>query len=121
MNNRFADSDNNFYNKYKLRPTEPVLTNYGKTKEIDAYVERLALYKSKYPDNIIFRNKNLHKDIKIEMNKIDENKASKTFYQDPKEVGITFHTMSPYTPTKKRDPPPNFGVHAVRNCNFIKI
>lgn len=64
--NKKMEADDNYYNKYKLRPTEPVLTNYGKTKEIDAYVERLALYKSKHPDNIIFRNKNLEKDLGIE-------------------------------------------------------
>ena len=28
----------NPYNKYKLRPTEPTMNNYGKTKELDAYL-----------------------------------------------------------------------------------
>ncbi len=104
----------NIYNKFKQRPTEPVLTNYGKTKEIDAYVERLAHFKTQHPDHIIFRNKNLNTDIKKELQKIDEGKASRTFYQDPKEQGITFTTMSPYTPSKKRDPPPNFSTVSVR-------
>jgi hypothetical protein len=108
-----VDSDNNFYNKYKLRPTEPVLTNYGKTKEIDAYVERLAMYKQRHPENIIFRNKNLQKDLKIEFEKRDEMNASRTFHEDPNAVGKTFYTMSPYTPTKPRDPPKNFAPMAV--------
>ena len=58
------------YNKYKIRPTEPVLTDYGKTKEIDAYIERLTAYKKTNPDHIIFRNHNLNKDIKVEVAKI---------------------------------------------------
>jgi len=116
--NKNFDTDLNFYNKYKLRPTEPVLTNYGKTKEIDAYVERLAMYKNKQPDNIIFRNKNLQKDLKIEFEKRDETSASSTFHQNPNDVGKTYFTMSPYTPTRARDPPKNFAPIAVRTLKM---
>ena len=111
--NKNFDTDNNAYNKYKLRPTEPVLTNYGKTKEIDAYVERLAMYKNKQPDNIIFRNKNLQKDLKIEFEKRDDTNDTRTFHQNPNDVGRTYYTMSPYTPTKAREPPKNFAPIAV--------
>jgi hypothetical protein len=55
-----------------VRPTEPVLTDYGKNKEIEAYVKTLVSYKDQNPNNIIFRNKNLHKDLKVEAAKIDE-------------------------------------------------
>jgi hypothetical protein len=116
--NKNFDTDLNFFNKYKLRPTEPVLTNYVKTKEIDAYVERLAMYKNKQPDNIIFRNKNLQKDLKIEFEKRDETSASNTFHQNPNDVGKTYFTMSPYTPTRARDPPKNFAPIAVRTLKM---
>ena len=71
------------------------------------------MYKTKQPDNIIFRNKNLQKDLKIEFLKRDEMTASQTFQQNPGDAGKTYYTMSPYTPTKARDPPRNYAPIAV--------
>ena len=76
------------------------------------------MYKNKQPDNIIFRNKNLQKDLKIEFEKRDETSASSTFHQNPNDVGKTYFTMSPYTPTRARDPPKNFAPIAVRTLNM---
>ena len=107
------------YNKYKLRPTEPTLNNYGRTKEMDAYLQKIAHYKNEHPDNIIFRNKNLNKDFKIAMEKVDETVAQQAFGPNPNDEGITFYTMSPYTPTKPRDPPKNFSNVSVSTAFFI--
>ena len=75
---------------------------------MDAYLEKIADYKTKNPDNIIFRNKNLNKDFKIEIAKQDDSFAQSVFEENPNDHGKTFYTMSPYTPSKARDPPSNF-------------
>ncbi len=59
------------YSKFKHRPVEPTVTDYGKSLEIDAYMTRLQSYKKTHPDNIIFRNKNLARDLKREVNKLE--------------------------------------------------
>ena len=53
-------------------------------------------------------NKNLNKDFKIEMAKLDESVAQSVFEENPNDHGKTFYTMSPYTPSKARVPPTNF-------------
>ena len=42
------------------------------------------------------------------MEKVDEGVANTVFRQNPNDVGVTYYTMSPYTPTKPREPPTNF-------------
>jgi len=101
----------NFYNKFKKRPTEPTVTDYGKTLEINSYLNRLNSYKQLHPDNIIFRNKNLSKDLKLEAKRLnhepvhDEVKSHRS---------NNYETMSPFTPTRKRLPPKNIAKEAVR-------
>lgn len=96
---RYVDNVNN---KYKLRLTEPVMTDYGKSKEIDEYVQRLTFFKEKYPEHIIFRNKNLSQDINVEIAKIDKSLVPLTSVR-----GHAYVTRSPFSPTMKRIPPLN--------------
>lgn len=78
------------------------MTDYGKSKEIDAYVQRLTYFKEKYPEHIIFRNKNLSHDINVEIAKIDQSQAPME-----SDRGEAYVTRSPFSPTMKRIPPVN--------------
>ena len=89
------------YKKFKIRPSEPVLNDYGKTLEIDAYMKRIQSYKKSQPDHIIFRNTNLARDIKVEVNKLEGKNRSVQFEKD---MGLT---MSSFKPLEKRVPPRN--------------
>ena len=94
----------NFYNKFKKRPTEPTLTDYGKSLEINSYLHKLNSYKHIEPNNIIFRNKNLSRDLKVEAKRLDESNHVEDLESHRSNK---FETMSPFKPTKKRLPPRN--------------
>jgi hypothetical protein len=81
------------------------MTDYGKTIDIDAYMQRLAAKRAQFPDHIIFRNKNLAKDLCLEMARLDH--TTPVVNEAESARSNKFETMSPFVPQKKRIPPPN--------------
>jgi hypothetical protein len=108
------------YNKYKIRPTEPVLTDYGKSLEIDSYLRQLHEYKKVQPDHIIFRNQNLHRDLKVEIKRLSREVQMEDSSEFLSIRSKRFETMSPFKPLEKREPPVNLAAQTLQSFRKYK-